>query len=86
MRINSDHVAGFAAGLGAAALGFYLYKQNQDRIDHWLKQQGIQLPQGAAKPDSDASLQELIREKERLEDLIAEREAQAAEQAAAQPA
>jgi hypothetical protein len=48
-----------------------------------LKQQGIQFPQGAAKADSDASLQDLIREKERLEDLIAEREAQAAEPAAA---
>jgi hypothetical protein len=86
MDINSNHVAGFAVGVGAAALGFYLYKQNQERIDHWLRQQGIQLPQGGAKADSEASLQDLIREKERLEDLIAEREAQAAEQAAAQPA
>jgi len=84
MDIKSDHVAGFAAGIGAAALGFYLYKQNQQRIDQWLRDQGIQLPQAGAAAGSDAPLADLIREKERLEDLIAEREAQAAQQAAEQ--
>jgi len=85
MSINTDHVTGFVVGLGASALGFYLYKQNQQRVDEWLRQQGINVPQAGAKVDTATSLEELTREKERLEDLIAEREMQAKEQTAAEP-
>ncbi len=80
MAINTDHVTGFVAGVGTAALGVYLYKQNQQKVDHWLRQQGIHLPQAGAKDERGMSLEELTREKERLEDLIAEREAQAKKQ------
>lgn len=74
MAVNSDHATGFAVGLGAAALGFYLYKKNQGMVDAWLRQQGISVPQSGG-PDPDAmSLEDLMREKERLEDIIAERE------------
>ena len=82
MAINSDHVTGFVIGLGATTLGLYLYKQNQDRVDDWLRQQGINLPKSGGKNTTGMSLQELTSEKERLEDLIAEREMQAKEQAA----
>lgn len=75
MAINSDHVTGFAVGVGAAALGFYLYKKNQDQVDEWLAQQGIHVPRGNRPTAGDMTLEELMREKERLEDLIAEREA-----------
>lgn len=85
MAINSDHVTGFVVGLGASALSLYLYKQNQNRVDQWLRQQGINVPQANAKDDTKMSLEELTREKERLEDLIAEREVQAKETAVAQP-
>jgi hypothetical protein len=85
MAINSDHVAGFVAGLGASALGLYLYKQNQHCVDEWLRRQGINLPQTGANHESAMSLEELTREKERLEDLIAEREMQAKERPAPQP-
>jgi hypothetical protein len=81
MSINSDHVTGFVIGLGASAVGLYLYKQNQHRVDEWLRQQGIGVPQGTAQDVSKMSLEELTREKERLEDLIAEREMQAKENA-----
>jgi hypothetical protein len=77
MSITSDHTMGFAVGLGAAALGFYLYKKNQPSVDAWLRQQGIQVPQTQATDESGMSLEELMTEKERLEDLIAEREAAA---------
>jgi hypothetical protein len=86
MSINSDHVTGFVLGLGASAVGLYLYKQNQNRVDEWLRQQGISVPQAAAQEASKMSLEELTREKERLEDLIAEREMQAKENAASQTA
>ena len=74
MSVNSDQVTGFVVGLGAAALGFYLYKKNQGMVDQWLRQQGIQVPQGTSKDPAALSLEDLLLEKERLEDLIAERE------------
>ncbi len=86
MGINSDHVTGAVVGLGVSALGFYLYKQNRQRVDEWLRQQGINVPQTSAKDEAAMSLEELTREKERLEDFIAEREMQAKKQPAAEPA
>jgi len=76
MSVNSDHVTGFVVGLGAAALGFYLYKKNQSEVDQWLQQQGINIPHSNGKSEASMSLEELMREKERLEDVIAEREMQ----------
>ncbi len=86
MAINSDQVTGFVVGLGAATLGLYLYKQNQSRVDEWLRQQGINIPQAGATDETKMSLQELTREKERLEDLIAERELEPREQTTPEPA
>lgn len=83
MSVNTDHFTGFAVGLGAAALGFYLYKKNQGRVDEWLRGQGINVPTSDGKATAGMSAEELMREKERLEDLIAERE-MAAKEAAAQ--
>lgn len=85
MGITTEHVTGFVVGLGASALGLYLYKQNQAKVDDWLRQQGINVPQAGVKADKKMSLEELTRERERLEDLIAEREMQAKEQPAPQP-
>ena len=78
MNINSDQVTGFVVGVGAAALGFYLYKKNQAQVDQWLRSQGIHVPQPDAKDPAGMTLEELVRRKERLEDLIAEREVSAA--------
>ena len=76
MAITSDHVAGFVAGIGVASLGFYMYKKNEAQIDEWLRGQSINFPFAGfqAQDQSGKSLEELLREKERLEDLIAERE------------
>jgi hypothetical protein len=74
MGINTDHVTGLAVGVGAAALGLYLYKKNQRMVDEWLRSQGINVPQDNGTNAASMSLEELMREKERLEDLIAERE------------
>ncbi len=83
MSINTDHVTGLAVGLGAAALGLYLYKKNQRTVDEWLRSQGINLPQDNGENAASMSLEELMREKEQLEDLIAERETVATEAPAA---
>ncbi len=83
MGVNNDHLTGLAVGIGAAALGFYLYKKNQGHVDQWLRQQGINVPQTGEQNWEASSLTELVQEKERLEDLIAEREMQAKEAAPA---
>jgi hypothetical protein len=77
MNVSSEHVTGFVVGIGVAALGFYLYKKNEAQVDEWLRQQSINLPfsNTPTKDQSGTSVEELLREKERLEDLIAEREA-----------
>ena len=74
MAITSDHMTGFVLGLGSAAMLFYAYRKNQPQIDEWLRQQGISLPATCTEDPSTWTLEQLIREKERLEDLIAERE------------
>ncbi|MBS1261118.1 MAG: hypothetical protein MAG453_00439 [Calditrichaeota bacterium] len=76
MNINNDHFTGFLFGVGAAAAAYYFYRKNQPDVDEFLRRQGIELPVLQQERDlSSYSLDELIREKERLEDLIAEREA-----------
>lgn len=74
MAITSQHVTGFVVGLGAAGLGYYVYKKNQKEIDAFLESQGITLPTSSPTDYSTMTLEELVTEKERLEDLIAERE------------
>jgi len=71
--LTRDHFIGFFAGLGVSALGFYLYKKNQAAVDEFLRGQGIQIP-GSQVDTGMMSLEELVKEKERFEDLIAERE------------
>ena len=83
-QVSSQHVTGFVIGLGVAAAGFYFYKKNQKRVDDWLRRQGIALPAAEASDVQAMTLEELVREKERLEDLIAEREHAAAQQSATQ--
>lgn len=72
-NLTRDHLIGFLAGLGASALGFYLYKKNQSTVDEFLRSQGVEIPGRQVAPSS-MTLEELVREKERYEDLIAERE------------
>jgi hypothetical protein len=67
-------MTGFAVGIGAAVVGFYLYKNNQPAVDEWLRKQGINLPNAGIREYSTLTLADLVAEKERLEDLIAERE------------
>jgi hypothetical protein len=78
MAMSSDHITGFAIGLGAAALGFYLYKNNQRQVDEFLRKYGIELPAGGSLDTDNMSIEDLVSEKEKLEDLIAEREYAAA--------
>ncbi len=79
---------GFAAGIVAGIVGYKVYEQNKDTIDSRLKNLGI-CSHGQCKAEEQTSedtcecvemtLEELEAQKERLEDLIAEQQAKAAQ-------
>ncbi len=69
-----DNVIGFFAGLAVSAAGFVYYKKNQAKVDSFLAGKGINMPLDESGEGGDASLEDLVAKKERLEDLIAERE------------
>jgi hypothetical protein len=74
MAITSEHLVGFAVGIGASAVGFYLYKKNQSKVDAFLQEHGIEITSVFEKDPKSMTLKELIIAKEELEDLIAEKE------------
>jgi hypothetical protein len=78
MGINSDHIIGFLLGLGGAALGHHFYKKNKATVDAFLKEITPRTPleePAPAEAFTSLSMEELMLMKERLEDMIAEREA-----------
>lgn len=85
MAITSEHLVGAAVGVGVAAVGFYLYQKNQDKINEFLRTHGLDIPVSDKQPIESMNIEDLATLKERIEDLIAEREL-AAKQAAAEAA
>ena len=53
---------------------YYLYKKNQNKIDDFLRKQGINVKSSNQTSYENMSLEELVTVKENLEDLIAEKE------------
>jgi len=74
MAVKSEYFAGFALGLGAAAVGAVLYIKNRDCIHRFLESHGICTCCCEIDETESLSLEELVAEKERLENIIAERE------------
>ena len=72
-KITKEHLIGAAVGIGTVAVGLYLYKKNQSKVDNFLRSQGLNI-----KPTSNLNLDNLDLEgltemKEHIEDLIAEK-------------
>lgn len=65
---------GVLIGLGASAVGFYMYKKNENKVDDFLNRQGIPIPNCGTRDFSRMSLEQLMETKETIEDIIAERE------------
>lgn len=86
MSMKSEHLTGFAVGLGAAAVGYYLYRKNKGQVDQFLREHGIDMPSDPVVDTEALSLEQLILEKERLEDIIAEREMAQTETQSPEPA
>ncbi len=89
MAITSEHLVGAAVGVGVAAIGFYLYQKNQEKINEFLRSHGLDIPVSDKQPIESMNIEDLATLKERIEDLIAERELaakQAATEATSAPA
>ena len=73
--ITKDHLVGVAVGVGVTALGIYLYKKNQAKIDDFLRSQGINIKSSASSNFESMDIEALTEMKEHIEDLIAEKSA-----------
>lgn len=74
-KITKAHVVGAAVGIGVVAVGYYLYKRNQNKVDEFLRNQGINVKSSDSADYDSMSVEALTEVKEHIEDLIAEKEA-----------
>ena len=75
MLSNNPLVKGILIGVGVSALGFCAYKHNEEKVDDFLRRHGVKVKSPAAGFET-MSLEDLMRTKETIEDLIAEKEMQ----------
>lgn len=72
VTVNNDIVKGLLIGVGISAVGFYAYKKNEEKVDSFMRQHGIDV-----KPKTtdfrEMSIADLLRAKEDIEDIIAEK-------------
>ena len=75
MLSNNPLVKGILIGVGVSALGFCAYKHNEDKVDGFLRRHGVKVKSPAAGFET-MSVEDLMRTKETIEYLIAEKEMQ----------
>ena len=71
----SPMVKGILIGVGVSAVGFYAYKHNEKKVDNFLRSHGVKVKTPTAGFET-MSVEDLMRTKESIEDLIAEKEQQ----------
>ena len=71
----SHMVKGVLIGVGVSAVGFYAYKHNEEKVDNFMRRHGMNVKTPAAGFET-MSVEDLMRTKETIEDLIAEKEMQ----------
>ena len=72
---NNPLVKGILIGVGASLVGFCAYKHNEDKVDGFLRRHGVNVKSPAAGFET-MSVEDLMRTKETIEYLIAEKEMQ----------
>lgn len=75
MTFDNPMVKGILIGVGASVLGFCAYKHNEEKVDDFLRRHGVKVKTPAADFET-MSVEDLMRTKETIEDLIAEKEMQ----------
>ena len=72
---NNPLVKGILIGVGVSVVGFCVYKHNEEKVDNFLRRHGVKVKSPAAGFET-MSVEDLMRTKETIEDLIAEKELQ----------
>lgn len=72
MNTKGNLTTGIFIGIGISFAAYYLYTQNKDKVDEFLKSQGISIPETGKVDYRKMTLEELVVTKEHIEDLIAE--------------
>ena len=72
---NNPLVKGILIGVGVSAVGFYAYKRNEEKVDNFMRRHGVKVKTPTAGFETMA-IEDLMRTKESIEDLIAEKELQ----------
>ena len=72
---NNPLVKGILIGVGVSVVGFCAYKHNEDKVDGFLRRHGVKVKSPAAGFET-MSVEDLMRTKETIEYLIAEKEMQ----------
>ena len=75
MVTGNDLVKGILIGVGVSTVGFYLYKKNEEKVDSFQRDRGLDIKPRGTNYET-MSVEELMRTKETIEDLIAEKEMQ----------
>ena len=71
----SPMVKGILIGVGVSVVGFCAYKHNEEKVDNFLRSHGVKVKTPTAGFET-MSVEDLMRTKETIEDLIAEKEMQ----------
>jgi len=81
MNTQGNLSTGILIGVGLSVAAYYFYMNNKEKVDEFLKSQGISIPVPAGTKDySSMTIEELVGTKEHIEDLIAEMEHKMKEQ------
>lgn len=78
MALNKDFLMGFVSGTVVGAVGYKLYEENGGQLKSLIQPAGSTFGGNLPAPEnesSEPSLEDLVSQKERLEDLIAEQKA-----------
>ncbi|MGN1400796.1 MAG: hypothetical protein ACI4XL_04765 [Bacillus sp. (in: firmicutes)] len=70
MVVNKDFLMGFLSGTVAGAVGYRVYEQHNGQLKNLIQQAP---PFGLGQEKVEPSVEDLVLQKERLEDLIAEK-------------
>ena len=72
MALNKDFLMGFLSGTVVGAVGYRLYEQNGGQLQRLVQPQGSLGAFNQNASSYQPSVEELVSQKERLEDMIAE--------------
>lgn len=82
MVLNKDFMMGFVSGTVVGAVGYRLYEQNQGQLSQLIQNPGVQSMNSRpslSTNENEVTMEDLIAQKERPEDYIAEKKVNSAQ-------